>query len=106
MTSPELSLLHQSLQLHPFGEAIDPMIDRQAVFAHAKPVAAFRVHVQLYRLVSCLPLLIESNTVRGQAEIVIAGCGDEHRRRIFRYRRVPESSNCRVNGSDEGWTAF
>src|SRR5271168_4390461 len=61
--------------------------------------------MQLSRFVSIRPLLVQRNTLRREAERVIGGGGDKHRRRICRNGNVFRRP-AGIDGGDESGTAF
>jgi len=65
--SPRL-FLQPTLELEPFGEAVDPMIGGKDLLVHSEAVATLGVHVQFDRFPGVRPLLVQSNTLRREPE--------------------------------------
>src|SRR5260221_2918830 len=82
------------------------MIGREIIFAHAETVAAFGVHVQLDRFVCGPPLFVQADAVWREAEVVVGGSDDKHRRRVDGHYLNLESSGVRIHGCYEGGPAF
>src|SRR5437879_8677787 len=98
-------LLHKALQVEPFGEAVDPVIRRQVLLAHAEAVAALCEHVQFDGFVSGASFFVPKNATECEAELIV-GCRDKHRRCIRWYGRVFESCGGRVDRGYERGSPF
>src|SRR5271163_4303987 len=82
------------------------MIRREVLLSHSEAVASLGVHVQFGRFVSVGPLLIQSDAVRCESEIVISGSGDKHRRRIHGNRRIFEPARGSIDHGYKGGPAI
>ena len=78
------SPLHKALHLEPIGEALDPVVSREVLISHAETVAALGIEMQFRGFLRGSPILVKRDTVWRQAELVVAGGQDEHRRGIGR----------------------
>ena len=66
-------LLQETLQVEPFGEAVDPVIGRQVLVAHAEAMAASCEHVQFHGFVRRSPFLPQLDAVWSEAELIVGG---------------------------------
>jgi len=69
-----LSLIQAALQFEPFGKAVDPVIGRQILPAHAEAVTALGEHVQFDGFVSRAPFFVPLDAVPRKAKLIVSGC--------------------------------
>ena len=72
------------MRSEPIVESLDPLVNWQFLFGHAKTVAAFRVDMQLERIAGGLPLEVGRHTDNTWNDWVVVGTEDEKRNRIGR----------------------
>src|ERR1700675_3863365 len=82
------------------------MIGRKIVLVHAEAVAAFGIHVEFCGLLRFGPLLIESDAVGCEAEIVVGGSRDEPWRSVGGNGCVFEPAGGCLDCADEGGPAL
>src|ERR1051325_5394766 len=79
---------------------------RRPRLVHAEAVAAFCVHVELDGLLSFAPFFVESDAIGCEAELVIGGRNNEHRRRVGGDGGVFQPASGCVDWSDKRGLAF
>src|SRR5882724_3674625 len=81
------------------------MIGREILFVHSESVATLRVHVQFGWFVSAGPLLVQSDAIRGESEIVVRRRRDKHGRCIRWNGRIFKPASGGINQGCEGGPA-
>src|SRR5437016_14213979 len=82
------------------------MIGREVLLSHSKAVATLGVQVQFSGFVSLRPLLVQSNTLRRESELIISRSRNKHGRRIRGNRGIFELFPARIDRGYEGGPAF